>query len=103
MAQAVKKGLKFFCMFGGPWVAPFVMPCINVLCLLCCFLPSLSSAIMSGPNPINHNSNNPDPNSKDWGRASAWVFAFYYIISLLFFCAVMQMVCKVNDNLPDSG
>jgi len=91
MIQIILKLFSMFCSFGGPWVAPFFMPIINIPLIISSFIPIMLSIMLSGPNVLNTNENG----EKDWKKGSGWSFLIYYLIFFIISCSVLQSTCRV--------
>ena len=95
MIQLILKAVSIFCRFGGPYVAPVIMPLINPFSwstmLLCVFLPIL----FSKPNPLNSTDNE----NKSGGRAFGFAFLINYLICCIFLCIVMRFTCKASRRV----
>lgn len=91
MIQVVLKFLKIFCSFGGPYIAPFIIPFTSpvswTLLVSICLISMLSITF-------------PDPVEKDKTTKMGVVSAIYYVIALIIGCSVMQTICKVRKSVP---
>lgn len=92
MIQVVLKALKIFCSFGGPYVAPFIIPSIAPVCIST-LLPSVCIISMFF---INF----PEAIEKDKKKKMGITLGIYYLIALLIACCAMQTACKARNRIP---
>lgn len=89
------KLLSTFCKFGGPYVAPFVMPLINPFLwstlIVFAFLPIYFRSI--------NKLNSEDGKNKSAKRSFKFAFIIHYIVCLILLCSIMQVACKVSDEV----
>lgn len=104
MTTAVLKAFSIFCNFGGPFIAPFFAPIMNLLnfmmlpislsswliLLISCFIPIYYSNL----NDINST----DKQNKNAARSFGFAALFYYISMVIIFCIGMQFTCKFNSQ-----
>lgn len=94
MIQIILKMISMFCRFGGPFVAPIIMPLINPLSwttlTLCVFLPIYFSNV--------NQLNSEDGKEKNSTTAFKFAFIIHYAICVLCLCSVMQSVCSANNK-----
>lgn len=95
MIQLLIRIVKIFCAFGGPYIAPFIMPIIGPLCwitlVFCAFLP----IYLSSPSILNS-----DNGEKSSGRAFLSAFLIHYTICVILLCMIMQATCGVSNYVP---
>lgn len=104
MIQVILKIVSFFCNFGGPYIAPFIIPIYGLLVpltlplfcslwsILCCsiFIPIQRS----DPNILNSKNG-----EKRIGRTIGFSLLIYYPIIVSCMCLVMQKACQVNNAI----
>lgn len=98
MAELVLDVFKLFCWIpGGSFGAAFIIPLINPMLLISCFIPIMLSVMFIGDANF---LNSKDSQKKDWSRGSASAFIIYYSIFFIITAFVMNTACKVADYIP---
>lgn len=96
MIQLLIRLVKAFCAFGGPYVAPFIMPILGPICwitlVLCAFLPIYFSS--------NSFLNTDEKGNKTAGRSFTSAFFIHYTICVVLLCCIMQATCRVSRRVP---
>lgn len=95
--------LQLFCNLGGQWVAPFILPFVNPFIWCSCCWVTLCCIWIIPANFINSPDFDKDDGTekkRDFGRSFAFVASIIYVISVIIFCLIHQVVCKVQDAIP---
>lgn len=99
MAQVFLEVFTIFCGAGGAWISPFIMPLINPVTLISCFIPiMLSVMFINGNNFLNSDDDGKGNKTKNWSKGSGYAFLIYYLIFLSLACSIMQTACKVGQS-----
>lgn len=98
MASVILKVFQMFCGIpGGSVTGSLVVPILNPVLLISCFIPIMLSVIyIGGPNILNSSDNT----NKEWARGSQNAFLIYYIVFFFISLSILNTVCQVADILP---
>ena len=97
MAQIALKVFTVFCGIGGPNIAPFILPLINIPLLISSFIPIMLIVMLgSDVNVINSVDDGNGNKIKNWNKGSGFAFLIYYLIFLILGCSVMHSACKAG-------
>lgn len=100
MLMAILKIISWFCFLGGPWIAPFIAPFVNIGALLSAFIPILLSIMFaSDASLLNSNLKEDGTREANWIKGSGFAFLIYYTICVIFMCIVMHITCNVSDQV----
>jgi apolipoprotein N-acyltransferase len=94
MITILLKVFTIFCGSGLKWIGPFIIPFINILALISCFIPISLSIYLSSNNYLNSSDD-----KKTAGRSFGFGFLIYYVIMFLIGCSVLQISCAANDQI----
>lgn len=98
MASVILQVFSMFCgVPGGSLGAALVVPILNPVLLISCFIPILLSIIyIGGANILNSSDNT----NKEWARSSQNAFLIYYIVFFFISLSILNTACQVADILP---
>jgi hypothetical protein len=89
--------LSVGCMLGGQFVAPFLMPFVNIfpgfaICLILC----VCCAFICPVNILNSKNGN----SRDIGYTMSTTCCIYYTTCVMLMCMAFRTVCTVQEYIP---
>lgn len=104
MIQLILKIVSLFCNFGGPYVAPLIIPIYGLLVpltlpLFCCLWSILCCSIFIPLQRSDPNILNSKDGEKRFGRTFGFSFLIYYLLIVSSMCLLMQKACQVNDAI----
>jgi len=108
MAQIVMKAMQLFCGFGGPYIAPFIIPSIALVLIpnfpifisaWSILLLSIFTPMMLTPLNILNSSTDNGVQTRNGPKAFGFSVLIYYFVSLALACSIMQITCKVSNKL----